>query len=358
MRKGVGAAIGIGILTLAFVLSMPPVTAHGWEYSCSQVLLQDSSGVIGTHQHYTFKGSCEWNALEETGTSVGVGFKSSSVNHVIAFNFAGTGSWNRTTGEAKEQLKIEGSGDKGYFSGIRVATGICSPDPFLKDPPGGPGSCNNMNVIYQSSGGAIFDLLTQKTFFLAKRVSLVEAEALSAKHPSSNPASAPPPKPNPKPGVTLHTVKKILPIKPNLVIVYSQAIVEANCQPPKPAMIVKLTIKNTGGAALPAHAGTVSVKESGGSSLAGGPVSLPALGAGMQWTATLPVTSPHLYSSLSGHHLLKVQFLQVMRGSPSFHHPSPPYTVDAVFPAGHCTVKAVPHVVPPAPAGTRRIQSR
>ena len=50
---------------------------------------------------------------------------------------------------------------------------------------------------------------------------------------------------------------------PNIVVVGYRAIVEPNCQSPKPAMTVKVTIRNSGGP-LPAKKGTIFAKEFGG----------------------------------------------------------------------------------------------
>jgi len=94
----------------------------------------------------------------------------------------------------EESIKFDGTSQ-----GTRVATAICSQDPWLKDPPGGPGSCHNINAQATVNAGEIPDVLISKVFYLARSVSLDEAQALSKAHPSG-PPPAPPPMPTNPPG--------------------------------------------------------------------------------------------------------------------------------------------------------------
>lgn len=352
MRTAFGRSVFIGISGLAPVLAMLPSNANAG--GCSQVQLKDASGVIGMSHGYIFGAVCSWSYTESKKSFSLSGFSSSSTNYGIDMNVVGKGKWDRKTGEAQEVLSVKGSGavkgPSGSFTGERVATGICNQDPFLKDPPGAAAVCNNIKVQYKGTSGPIFDvMINPKQFMLSKRISLAEAQALSGKKSSSAPPPPPPPKPQPKKeplkaadsmaapgGMKASPGPLAVVAKPNIVVVGYQANVEPNCQSPKPAMTVKLTIRNTGGP-LSANKGAVYVKEFGGAGLGSGGVSLPEMSPGQQHMVDLPVISLQPYSSLAGSHSLKVVFTpQVEGGKPVFGHPSPPFLVTASFPANHC----------------------
>jgi hypothetical protein len=356
MRTEFGRSFFIGILFLVPVLAMLP--SRGNAGSCSQVQLKDASGVIGPTHGYAFSAVCTWSYTESKKSLSLSGFQSTSTNYGIDMNVVGKGKWDRKSGEAKEYVSVTGyggvKGPSGSFAGERVATGVCNQDPFLKDPPGAAAVCKNMNVQYKGTSGPIFDvMINPKRFLLEKKFSLVEAQALSDKKSSAATPPPPPPKPQPKqeplkagdslaaPGsVKASPVLVAEAPKPNINVVGHRANIEPNCQSPKPAMTVKLTIRNAGGP-LPANKGAVYVKEFGGAGLGSGGVSLPAMSPGQQHTVDLPVISLQPYSSLAGQHSLQVVFTpQVEEGKPAFSHPSRPYLVTASFPADHC--KSVP----------------
>lgn len=344
-------------LLLFLALALIP-TSRADAGSCSQVQLKDASGVIGMSHGYTFSAVCSWSYTESKSSFSLSGFQSTSTNYGIDMDVVGKGKWDRNSGKAQEAVNVTGygavKGPSGSFTGKRVATGICNQDPFLKDPPGAAAVCHDMNVQYEGTSGPIFNvLISPKQFLLAKKISLVEAQALSGKKSSSAPPPPPPPKPQPKkeplkavdsmgaPGGMKASQGPVAAIaKPNLAVVGHQATVEPNCQSPKPAMTVRLTIRNTGGP-LPANKGGVYVKEFGGANLGSGGVSLPSMGPGEQRTVDLPVITLQPYSSLAGMHSLQVVFTpQVEGGKPVFGHPSPPFTVTASFPADHCKPKS------------------
>ncbi len=336
-------------LILMIALGASPARA----FVCSEVRLMDASGVIGSVHSYTFSAKCSWSATE-TKKSFGIeGFTSTSKNYGITMDVIGKGKWDRKTGKASEKLQVKGygagKGASGSFTGEHYASGICNEDPFLKNPPGGSAVCQGMNVQYKGTSGPVFALMIDpKVFLLAKKIALVEAQALSAKKPAGAPPP-PPPKPQPKKeplkigdaqgapgGMKAAPGAAAALAKPNLVVVGHQAIVEQNCQSPMPAMTVKVTIRNSGGP-LPANKGTVFVKEFGGSNLGSGGVELPAIGPGQQHTVSIPVISPQPYSSLAGRHELQVIFNpQVEGGQPSFIKPPAPYKMTATFPPNHC----------------------
>jgi hypothetical protein len=365
MRTVLGRSVSIGILALVPVLGMLPSRADAG--SCGQVQLKDSSGVIGMVHGYTFSAVCSWSYTESKKSFSLSGFSSTSTNYGIEMDVVGKGKWDRKSGEAKESVSVKGygavKGPSGNFTGERVATGVCNQDPFLKDPPGGAAVCKNMNVQYKGASGPIFDVLVSpKRFLLEKRISLVEAQALSGKKSPGATPPPPPPKQQPKtepmkagdslgaPGGMKASPGPVAAVaKPNLVVEGYRANVEPNCQSPKPAVTVNLRIRNSGGP-LPANKGTVYLKEFGGASLSSGGVSLPAMSPGQQHTVDLPAISLQPYSSLSGKHSLQVVFTpQVEEGKPVFSHPSPPYVVTASFPADHCKSISRP---PPGAAGS------
>lgn len=131
-------------------------------------------------------------------------------------------------------------------------------------------------------------------------------------------------------------------IKPNLSVTGAQAKIEANCQPPQPAMTVTVTIKNNGGA-LPANKGSVFVKETGGANLSSAGIRegipLPAIGAGQTQSVDIPAITLQPYSSLAGVHQVQVILnpQQSEGGQLSFNQPAArPYVFPVTFPPGHC----------------------
>lgn len=337
-------------LILMIALGASPAQA----FVCSEVRLMDASGVIGSVHSYTFSAKCSWSATE-TKKSFGIeGYTSTSKHYAITMDVIGKGKWDRKTGKASEKLQVKGSGAgqgaSGSFTGEHYASGICNEDPFLKNPPGGSAVCQGMELLYKGTSGPVFSLMVDpKAFLLAKKIALVEAQALSAKKPAGAPPP-PPPKSQPKKeplkigdaqgapgGVKAAPGPVVALAKPNLGVVASRANVEPNCQSPQPAMTVKVTIRNSGGP-LPANKGTVFVKEFGGSNLGSGGVILPALGPGQEHTVSLPVISTQPYSSLAGRHKLQVIFNpQIEGGQATFGYPATPFVVEAAFPPNHCS---------------------
>jgi len=171
-----------------WLLGSPPVTDEP-RLVCDQVRLMTASGVIGPEHRYTFTGHCYRNA---TQTKTGPGW-SRSVNVVqLDFTVLGKGRWERKTGTATEELKFSGSA-----SGTRFATGLgCSQDPWLRNPPGGLGSCQSIAVQAKlsSSGPIPNELIEPKILLLARQIALAEAQALSkaAAPTSGNPPPLPP----------------------------------------------------------------------------------------------------------------------------------------------------------------------
>ena len=156
--------------------------------SCHAKLL-DATGVIGQQHHYVISGTC--SELPYKGAS-----------GTVDLNFIGKAEWDRKTGAAKELLKFSGG-----MSFVRLATGVCTNDPFLKSPPGGAASCSKMDVKTDDAapGATIYGFITDKHFAGAKQMDLVLAQGLSAENAQkkSEPAKAPPPaKPKPKPSPT------------------------------------------------------------------------------------------------------------------------------------------------------------
>jgi hypothetical protein len=158
---------------------------------CDQIHLMAASGVVGPEHRYTFSAHCYRDATETT-SSPGT---SRSVNVVrLDFTVVGKGRWERGTGRATEELKFSGS-----RTGTRMATGLgCTQDPWLKDPPGGLGTCKSVSVqaVLSSAGSIPLELIEPKIFLLARRIALAEAQALSAATASSS-GTPPPPPPDP-----------------------------------------------------------------------------------------------------------------------------------------------------------------
>jgi hypothetical protein len=162
--------------------------------SCGELRLMDASGVIGPKQSYTATARCGEEYTVDNGTKLTWGgLESSSTNVSVWMNVIGKGSWDRKTGMATETLKITGDA-----TGERVAHGTCNEDPFLKDPPGGTANCQNVTAQYKAEGGPVYQWFSQPRFFLARTVSLAEAEALSQQKSTAPQPPAPQPPP-PKP---------------------------------------------------------------------------------------------------------------------------------------------------------------
>ena len=169
-------------LMFAACLSQPV-----WGMTCSSPTLKGASGVIGNKHSYKITGECTYT-WSETETSVG---SSTTTTGSLSFSYVGSASWDRLTGEAVEKLKFTGDA-----AGERAATANCSQDPFLKDPPGGAAKCGPVTVQVEVKSGGIYKLLLKEVFWASKKLSLAEAQALSALPPPSQP---PPGKPKAKP---------------------------------------------------------------------------------------------------------------------------------------------------------------
>ena len=179
--------------SIAIALGLFGVVAAGDEPrpTCSQIRLMTASGVIGMRHQYTISAHCS-REVSQVEKDL---FKSKSKNvQSVSIDVLASASWDRKSGEASESIKFNGTSQ-----GTRVATAICSEDPWLKDPPGGPGSCHNINAQATVNAGETPDVLISKVFYLARSVSLDEAQALSKTHPSG-PPPAPPPMPTNPPG--------------------------------------------------------------------------------------------------------------------------------------------------------------
>ena len=138
---------------------------------CSSPTLKGASGVIGNKHDYKIAGQCS-KTWKETKTGAG---SSTTVNTAVTFNYLGSASWDRASGEAQEKLKFTGDS-----AGTHYASAICTQDPFLKDPPGGAASCGTITVQVKVDAGEIYKPLLDKVFWASKRLSLAEAQALSA----------------------------------------------------------------------------------------------------------------------------------------------------------------------------------
>lgn len=154
--------------------------AHAIE--CSSPTLKGATGVIGNKHIYKITGSCSYTWSE---TEQGIG-SSKTTTGALSFSYTGSVSWDRQTGEAIEKLDIAGDS-----VGKRAAVANCTQDPFLKDPPGGPAQCGPVKVQAEIKSGGIYKLLLKGQFWAAKKLSLAEAQALSALPP---PSQSPSPK--------------------------------------------------------------------------------------------------------------------------------------------------------------------
>ena len=220
MRRRFGRSVFLRMLILVPALAMLSSPANAG--SCSQVQLKDASGVIGKVHRYTFSAVCSWSWTESKKSFSVHGFESSTKNFGIDMDVLGEGKWDRVSGKATEKVKVNGhaavKGPSGSFAGVRLASGICNQDPFLKDPPGAAAVCHSMEVIYEGTSGPIFEvLISPKKFLLEKRIFLAEAQALSAKKSASAPPPPPPPpKPaaKPDPAKVARTARGVLASKP------------------------------------------------------------------------------------------------------------------------------------------------
>lgn len=167
------------LLALVVLVPLP-----GAALDCSGWTLKSASGVIGKEHGYKFTATCSeiWST-----TKTGAG-TSTTTNTAVAFAVTGGASWDRATGLAREKLSFEGD-----VSGSRYAEAVCTQDPFLLDPPGGPASCGALKVQVDQKSGPTYELLVKKSFWAARRFALVEAQSLSAE--GAAPKASPPPQP-------------------------------------------------------------------------------------------------------------------------------------------------------------------
>lgn len=162
---------------------------------CPSVSLKGATGVIGEDHGYSASGQClkQWSETESKSI-----FGSSSTNHSISLQFTGKASWNRDTGVAKESMSFK-AGNSESPTGKRVVTGVCTQDPFLMNPPGGAASCHSVKAQAEVVSGPTLQLLTEPSFWLTKKFSLAEAQALSQQAASKPTATPPPPAKPPAP---------------------------------------------------------------------------------------------------------------------------------------------------------------
>jgi hypothetical protein len=136
------------------------------------------------------------------------------------------------------------------------------------------------------------------------------------------------------------------PARPSVTVSRANATVEGNCRAPAPAVVVSVTLRNSGGP-LAASQGTVYVKELGGAGLTSGGVHLPAIGASRTTPALrIPLITTRPYSSLAGRHELEVMLEpSTTNGKASFDKPlGRGYTLYVDVPAGHCQDRPQPIV--------------
>ncbi len=166
------------LATLLALAAATPAAALG----CYNWTLTGATGVIGKLHGYTFTAECadSW----KTGTKTGVG-TSTTTNAGVSFKIKGYATWNRTSGIAQEQLDYSGD-----VTGERHAESTCTQDPFLKDSPGGAGTCTAVKVAVDHGSGELYKLLLEKRFWAGGRFALVEAQALSAENAAAKAAAA------------------------------------------------------------------------------------------------------------------------------------------------------------------------
>ncbi len=156
---------------------------EGLALQCSSPTLKGASGVIGNKHIYKITGKCTYT-WSETETGVG---SSTTTTGSLSFSYVGSATWDRQTGEAVEKLNFTGDA-----VGQRAGTANCSQDPFLKDPPGGAAACGPVKVQVKIESGGIYKLLLKEVFWASKKLSLAEAQALSALPPPSQPPTEKP----------------------------------------------------------------------------------------------------------------------------------------------------------------------
>lgn len=171
--------------TLSILLATALFAEPSLALDCSSPTLKGASGVIGNTHSYKVTGDCthSWTQ-KETGAG-----SSTTTNYAITFAYIGSATWNRLTGEAVEKLKFTGDA-----TGERYASANCTQDPFLKDPPGGVAKCGTVKVQAKVDAGAIYEQLLKPQFWAGRKLSLVEAQALSALPKPTQP----PPRDKPK----------------------------------------------------------------------------------------------------------------------------------------------------------------
>lgn len=171
--------------TLSILLATALFAEPSLALDCSSPTLKGASGVIGNTHSYKVTGDCthSWTQ-KETGAG-----SSTTTNYAITFAYIGSATWNRLTGEAVEKLKFTGDA-----TGERYASANCTQDPFLKDPPGGAAKCGTVKVQAKVDAGAIYEQLLKPQFWAGRKLSLVEAQALSALPKPTQP----PPRDKPK----------------------------------------------------------------------------------------------------------------------------------------------------------------
>lgn len=186
MRHEATNRCGATRLLLAAVLLCPQLA---WSIDCAHPTLKSATGVIGKEHRYKISGKC-WQISQTTKTSAG---SSTTSTTSIDFSYSGSARWDRLTGVATEKLSFTG-----HSTGQRHASATCSQDPFLIDPPGGAASCGPIQVQVEVKSGTTYQVLTEKTFWAFRGISLAEAQALSAQNPASQPPPPPAEKPKPK----------------------------------------------------------------------------------------------------------------------------------------------------------------
>ena len=161
--------------------------------TCDHARLKGASGVIGQKHTYSVTAKCHEEHSSSSTQLTWSGLETTSVNTGFAMSVVGKASWDRKTGEARENLAFTGD-----VAGERIATGVCDQDPFLSHPPGDPAICHGVQSQYKATAGPLFAVLVQQRFFLARTLDLAEAQALSQQAAAAPPPPAPPP-PAPKP---------------------------------------------------------------------------------------------------------------------------------------------------------------
>ncbi len=156
------------VVVMLAAMASPGVWAA---WSCASPALKSASGVIGNLHSYKLAGSCQ-----QAGSKTESGWGSSTTtNYAYSYSYVGSARWDRASGVASEKLQFTGDG-----SGARYAEATCSQDPFLKDPPGGAATCNAVKVQIEMKSGTIYEFLQKAEFWSGHKLSLAEAQALSA----------------------------------------------------------------------------------------------------------------------------------------------------------------------------------